>query len=117
MSGLKCLRGNCDSRVQPRRGGLNLAQDVSPGNTSSNSASPVGTAETAGNGFSRPYGTRHLSSPNPGLTSRATLSRPCETDLVIPGPHAACEARTYPNRGVLTQALKALLRPGFSGNG
>ena len=57
-------------------GGLNLAQDVSPGNTSSNSASPAGTAEMAGNGFSRPYGTRHLSLPNPGLTSWATIFSP-----------------------------------------
>ena len=61
----------------PARDGLKLAQDVSPGNTSSNSASPVGTAETAGNGFSRPCGTNHLSLPNPGLASWAKFRRPC----------------------------------------
>jgi len=33
------------SRVQSRRDDLKVAQDVSPGNTLSNSASPVGTAE------------------------------------------------------------------------
>ena len=75
-----CLCENCDFPVQPRRGGLNLAQDVSPGNTSSNSASPAGTAETAGNGFSRPSRT----------TSWANVSRSSGTELVEPGrPYTA----------------------------
>jgi hypothetical protein len=39
------------------QGRLTLAQDVSPGNLSNNSASPAGTAETAGNGFGRACGT------------------------------------------------------------
>ena len=43
--------------------------------------SPAGTAETVGNGFSRPFGTSHLSLPNPGLTSWAKFRRPCGTEL------------------------------------
>ena len=48
-----CVRTTIPSSVPQ---GLNLAQDVSPGNvkTSSNSASPAGTAETTGRKFSGP---------------------------------------------------------------
>ena len=66
IDGPKCLRENHRPSSVPQ-GRLNLAQDDSPGNMSSNSASPAGTAETTGNGFTRPCGTRHLSLPNPGL--------------------------------------------------
>ena len=47
-----CVRTTIPSSVP--QGRLNLAQDVSPGKTSSDSASPAGTAETAGKKFSGP---------------------------------------------------------------
>ena len=75
-----CVRTTVPRSVPQAR--LNLAQDGVLGDMSSDSASPAGTAQTAGNRFSRPSGTEHLSVPKPrtvvpGLSSGV----PCGTEL------------------------------------
>src|SRR5277367_3446929 len=44
-----------------------------------------------------PYGTSRASLLNPGLTSWATLSRPCGTQFGEPSSHADAEDRTLPS--------------------
>ena len=78
--GLVCA--NRRVRTTVPQGRMNLDQDDNPGNMSSNSARPTGTAETAENEFSRPMRElRHTSSlPQPRTASWAKFSRPLSSE-------------------------------------
>jgi hypothetical protein len=70
------LRENQALQIQPRRGGLKVAQDAVLGWVRGEISSPVGTAESIFARFSRPSGTNRGCDLFPGLASWATFRSP-----------------------------------------